>query len=68
MPSDGRDEVFELFYRAAPTRAAGLGVGLPVAKLLVEQSGGTLTVTSGEGQGATFVAVLPRFDVDDYLT
>jgi signal transduction histidine kinase len=33
----------------------------------VEQSGGTLTVDSGEGQGTTFVIVLPRYDLDDYL-
>lgn len=67
MPSDSVTQVFELFYRAAPTRAAGLGVGLAVAKLLVEQSGGNLTVDAGAGQGTTFVAVLPRYDVDDYL-
>jgi signal transduction histidine kinase len=65
--SGGRPKVFELFYRAAPARAAGLGVGLAVVKMLVEQSGGTLTADSGEGQGTTFVAVLPRYDVDDYL-
>jgi signal transduction histidine kinase len=68
LPPGDRDEVFELFYRAAPTRAAGLGVGLAVVKLLVEQSGGTLTADSGEGQGASFVAVLPRYDLEDYLT
>ena len=67
LPRDEHRQVFELFYRAAPARAAGLGVGLAVVKLLVEQSGGTLTVDSGEGRGTTFVAVLPRFDVDDYL-
>lgn len=64
----GRPDVFELFYRAAPARAAGLGVGLAVVKLLVEQSGGTLGVESDQGQGSSFVAVLPRYDVDDYLT
>jgi signal transduction histidine kinase len=68
LPDDQHPHVFELFYRAAPTRAAGLGVGLAVVKLLVEQSGGKLTVDSGTGQGTTFVAVLPRYDVDDYLT
>ncbi len=67
LPTNDRAEVFELFYRAAPTRVAGLGVGLAVAKLLVEQSGGTLTVDSGPGQGSTFVAVLPRYDLDDFL-
>jgi signal transduction histidine kinase len=59
---------FELFYRAAPARAAGLGVELAVVRLLVEQSGGTMTADSGEGQGTSFVVVLPRYDVDDYLT
>ena len=59
---------FELFYRAAPTQAAGIGVGLAVVKLLVEQSGGRLTVDSGTGQGATFRVVLPRYDLDDYLS
>lgn len=67
MPPAEYQQVFELFYRAAPTRAAGLGVGLAVVKLLVAQSGGTLTVDSGEGQGTSFVVVLPRYDVDDYL-
>jgi signal transduction histidine kinase len=68
LRSEGRAEIFELFYRAAPVRAAGLGIGLAVVKLLVEQSGGTLSADSGEGQGTTFVALLPRYDVDDYLT
>jgi two-component system phosphate regulon sensor histidine kinase PhoR len=59
--------VFDLFYRAAPARAAGLGVGLAVVKMLVEQSGGSLAVDAGAGQGATFVAVLPRYALDDFL-
>ena len=67
MPSGERQQVFALFHRAAPARAAGLGVGLAVVKLLVEQSGGTVTVDSAEGQGTTFVVVLPRYDVEDYL-
>jgi signal transduction histidine kinase len=67
LPPGDHAEVLELFYRAAPTRAAGLGVGLAVVKLLVEQSGGTLTADSGEGQGASFVALLPRYDLEDFL-
>jgi signal transduction histidine kinase len=67
LPRREHEQMFELFYRAAPARAAGLGVGLAVVKLLVEQSGGTLTADSGEGRGTTFVVVLPRYDVNDYL-
>jgi len=67
MPARDRDQLLDLFYRAEPARAAGLGVGLAVVKLLVEQSGGTLAVDASEGQGTSFVVVLPRYDVDDSL-
>ena len=67
MPWDQRAEVLEVFYRAAPGRAGGLGVGLAIVKLLVEQSGGILTVDSGEGKGTSVVVILPRYDADDYL-
>lgn len=60
--------VFDLLYRAAPTRDAGLGVGLPIVKKLVEQSGGSLTVDSGTGKGTVVVAIVPRYDMDDFLT
>jgi signal transduction histidine kinase len=68
LPPDGLTQVFELFHRTAPAKAAGLGVGLADVKLLVEQSGGTLTADSGEGQGSTFVLALPRHDVEESLT
>jgi signal transduction histidine kinase len=58
---------FELLSRAAPLREAGLGVGLPVVRLLVEQSGGTLMVRSESGRGTDFLLTLPRYDIDDYL-
>ena len=67
LPAGDR-QAFELLSRAAPVRAAGLGVGLPVVKLLVEGSGGALSVRSEEGRGTDFVLTLPRYDVDDYLT
>jgi signal transduction histidine kinase len=34
----------------------------------VEQSGGTLGLDSGEGRGCTFTVLLPRYDIDDFLT
>jgi signal transduction histidine kinase len=67
LPADERGRLFDLTRRAAVARAGGVGVGLAVVKLLVEQSGGALAVDSGPGQGTTFVALLPRFDVADYL-
>jgi len=61
------DQMFELFYRAAPARAAGLGVGLAVVKLLVETEWRNVDIDSGEGQGSTFVWPARVMIVDDYL-
>jgi signal transduction histidine kinase len=67
-PAGGEDRrVLELFYRAAPIRATGLGAGLSVVKLLVEQSGGSLTASPRDGRGTDFVLRLPRYDLLDYL-
>jgi signal transduction histidine kinase len=68
IASQARVDMLELFYRAAPARAAGLGVGLAVVKRLIEQSGGSLSVESVEGQGSAFVALLPRYDRDDFIS
>jgi signal transduction histidine kinase/CheY-like chemotaxis protein len=55
--------VFERFRQqdASSTRAAfGLGLGLSIAKQLVELHGGTITAQSlGDGQGATFIVRIP---------
>jgi len=67
VSSTARLDMLNLLHRASPTRAAGLGVGLAVVKLLVEQSGGSLNVESSEGHGTCFVAVLPRFDTEDFI-
>jgi signal transduction histidine kinase len=61
------DGMLELFYRAAPVRAAGLGVGLAVVKLLVEQCCGSVSVSSGDGQGTTVTVRLPRYNADDHI-
>ena len=39
---------------------AHLGLGLYVAKLIVEAHGGEIAVISNEGSGTTFMFLLPR--------
>ena len=55
--------VFERFYRVDTARdrqRGGSGIGLAIAKALVETHGGTISAHSGgAGRGATFVVVLP---------
>jgi PAS domain S-box-containing protein len=55
--------LFEPFVQAetASTRRGGLGIGLSIAKSLVELHGGTIGVTSdGAGHGSTFTIRLPQ--------
>jgi len=56
--------VFERFRQADGSvgrRAGGLGVGLTIARQLVEMHGGGVAAHSaGEGKGATFTVTLPR--------
>ncbi len=56
--------VFEPFYRSRrPQRfSEGLGLGLSIARSLVEAHGGRLTLTSAPGVGSTFTVTLPRGD------
>ena len=56
MEAETRRRVFDLFYT---TKQSGTGVGLAMAKRLVERQGGTITVESAPGAGATFRVRLP---------
>jgi signal transduction histidine kinase len=67
MPTGSLFTATEYLNRSAYQRTPGMGVGLAVVKLLIEQSGGALYVESGGGKGSQFVAILPRFDLGDYL-
>jgi two-component system sensor histidine kinase BaeS len=54
--------VFERFYRADGSRnraTGGAGIGLSIAKAIVEAHGGTITAASQPGQGAEFRIRLP---------
>lgn len=55
-------QVFERFWRADPARArasGGAGLGLAIARAIVEAHGGSVRVASVPGHGATFTLTLP---------
>ncbi len=62
IPADALDKVFDRFYQvdSSHTRAGeGTGIGLALSKELAELMGGSITVQSVAGQGATFTFLLP---------
>ncbi|MDA8291052.1 MAG: HAMP domain-containing sensor histidine kinase [Actinomycetota bacterium] len=62
LTSEHAARVFERFYRADPSRArgsGGTGLGLSIVKSIAEAHGGTASVVTTPGAGATFVVELP---------
>ena len=58
-----QERIFERYYRSeteATRRNQGSGLGLPIARALVELHGGRLWLESTPGAGATFWIALPR--------
>jgi signal transduction histidine kinase len=59
IPDHLREKIFEPFFTTKPT-GAGTGLGLSLSHDIVTQGhGGTLTMESTMGEGATFVITLP---------
>ncbi len=63
IPADQLERIFERFYQVdgrATRRYGGMGLGLALAKQIVEAHGGQITVTSEIGVGTTFTVWLPK--------
>jgi signal transduction histidine kinase len=62
IPADSLAQIFDRFYRIENGREKieGVGLGLYIVRVLVEQHGGTITVGSVLGEGTTFTIRLPR--------
>ena len=66
MTESFQKHIFEPFaqeHAGSRTKFAGTGLGMPIAKNLVEKMGGTITFESENGAGTTFVIRIP-FKID----
>lgn len=62
IPREDQESLFQLFYRAGNAmqhRIGGIGLGLYVARAIVERHDGRIWMTSEEGRGSTFAFSLP---------
>ena len=56
IPEESRETVFEPFYT---TKASGIGLGLPIARKIIEQHRGTIRVKKNAAQGTSFEILIP---------
>ena len=64
IPPEDRPHVFERFYQSnhiLQSRMGGYGLGLSIAKLIVEQHGGTIDFASSLNEGTTFYFTAPLY-------
>jgi two-component system sensor histidine kinase KdpD len=62
IPESDRERVFERYYRSPDPRVqrtAGVGLGLPICKGIVEAHGGVIWADSGPGGGTVVSFTLP---------
>ncbi len=65
IPAEDLPNIFERFYRVDKSRArttGGSGLGLTIAKRLVEAHGGTIQAQSEQGKGSRFSFTVPIAD------
>ena len=63
IPQADHERIFQRFYRGDPARSSdlgGMGVGLAIARKIVEAHGGQIKVESDPGQGSTFRVMIPQ--------
>ena len=63
IESEHLDKIFDRFYRVTETRKLhqdGSGLGLSIAKWIVQEHGGTIVATSMPSAGTTFTVRLPN--------
>jgi PAS domain S-box-containing protein len=64
IPQEHQRHIFERYYRVPGSNSKGAGLGLSIAKEMVEAHGGDIGVNSEPGRGSMFWFTIPRFVQD----
>lgn len=65
IPADQLPRIFEKYYQVGQqARSIGAGLGLAIARQIVEAHGGTISAQSEVGKGTTFTLLLPVHAAD----
>ncbi|MCL0029928.1 HAMP domain-containing histidine kinase [Dehalococcoidia bacterium] len=70
IPAEEQSRIFDRFYRVDPSRSrhrGGAGLGLSIARHIVELHGGQLEVGSTLDIGSTFILKLPLYNTLDII-
>ena len=65
IPPEHLSRIFEKFYRVPGTHSGGAGLGLAIAREIVQAHGGEIAAESDPGRGASFIFLLPVAPVRD---
>ena len=60
IPPEAREKVFDLFFSTKQSK--GTGLGLAVARKVIEEHGGTISFTTEVNEGTVFSVVLPHYE------
>jgi signal transduction histidine kinase len=64
IPQEHLHDIFKQYWQAKRTERMGAGLGLPIAKGIVEAHGGSIWVESEQGKGTAFYFTLPVAEVE----
>jgi signal transduction histidine kinase len=59
IPHENLNDIFNPYWQAKRAERMGAGLGLPIAKGIIEAHGGAIRVESEQGRGTTFYFTLP---------
>ena len=63
IPQEHLSKIFDRFWRTPGTKQKGSGLGLSIAKGIVEAHGGTIWAESQLGKGSSFFFTVPLADL-----